>query len=159
MKMKSKKVLKIIAITLGSLMVLGASMAACSRSFHKHPDPEKIEKFVLWRVDDRLDDLDADKQQRKAVFSATKTIIADVKQMKASHKNDRHKQEILDELKKGEPDAQKYHQLVDERFEEFRAFVHRSLDTALNAFMVLNQEQRIELIEEVEEHIAEHHSS
>ena len=159
MKEKSKKKTKVIAITLVSLTVLGVSMVACGRSLHRHSDPEKIEKFVMWKVNDRLDDLDVNEQQRKEIVSSTKTIIADLRQIKMRHEKDNSKGEILNELKKGEPDVQKYHRLLDEHLDNLRGFAHRSLDTALRAFMVLDTNQRSEVIEEVEEHIAEHHSS
>ena len=159
MKEKSKKRMKVAAIVLVSLVALGGSVVACGRSLHRHSNTEKVEKYVMWKINDHLDDLDANEQQRKEIVSATKNIIADMRQLKASHKKDAHRADILNELKKGEPDSEKYHRLLDGHLDKLRDFAHRSLDTALNAFMVLDANQRSEVIQEVEEHIAEHHSS
>lgn len=141
-----------------AIVVLGIGVAAvgCGRSFRRHSDPEKVEKYVLWKVNDRLDDLDVDTTQRRVVLAATKSIIGDLRQMKEDHKDDTVKYEILSELERGQPDAEKYHRLLDEKLGLWKDFAHRSMDKALKAFMVLNKEQRKELIEEVREHIEDH---
>ena len=156
MESRRKKVLGFGIVFAVGVLGIGAAAVGCGRSFHRHPDPEKVEKYVLWKVNDRLDDLDVNNTQRQVVVAATKSIIGDLRQMKEEHKDDTLKYEILSELERGKPDAEKYHKLLDEKLQLWKDFAHRSMDKALKAFMVLNKEQRKELIEEAREHIEDH---
>lgn len=159
MKGTSRRIIRTVAIASLGVFILAGIGAGCSRSFHRPPDPEKMQKYVMWKLNDRLDDLDATDQQRKAIVAAANKVMADALKMKAAHKNESQKYEILDELERGDADAEKYHRIMDEKFDQLKGFAHRTLDTLLQAFMELDQNQRKELLEEAREHMAEHQSS
>lgn len=158
MDLKGKKTVRIAVISLLAVFGVSAAVVGCGRSIHKNRDPEKIRKYIVWQVNDKLDDLEATESQRKAVVAATEKIFADFMAMKDKQDDKIQKVKIISELERGVPNSEKYHQLLDQRLDSLRDFAHRTLDTALKAFMTLDTEQRKDLMEEVREHMEEHHS-
>ena len=158
MKKRQKKAVKIFLLSLLGVFVISAMAVGCGRSFRGHHDPEKVRKYVLWKVNDRLDDIDATDYQRQAVVGATEKIMADMRSMKEKGESKSKKLQIISELERGVPKAEEYHRLLDEKIDSFRDFAHRTLDEALKAFMTLDNSQRKELLEDVREHVEEHHS-
>jgi hypothetical protein len=50
-----------------------------------------------------------------------------------------------------------FHDKLDQRTEQFRELAHRTIDRGLKAWQILDRNQRAELIEQVRDHIDEHH--
>lgn len=158
MDKKRKKRMVIISLGLLGVFALSALAVGCGRSMHRHGDPEKIRKYAMWKINDKLDDLDATDYQRKAVVGAAENIMADFMNLKEKGEGKSRKLQIISELERGQPNTAQYHLLIDKKLDGFRDFAHRAMDQAMKAFMTLDEDQRKELLEEVREHIEDHHS-
>ncbi len=112
-------------------------------------DPERMKQFVTWRLDDKLDDLKATEAQRKSIHALKDGLFEDGKQVMEGQQAARA--EAFAQLTSEQPDAQKLHALVDERFEAMRALAHKATDAALEAHKVLTPEQRKVLADEFRE--------
>jgi Spy/CpxP family protein refolding chaperone len=141
-------------LVIGGVVALAMAATSCHRGHRHFKDPAKIQKMVQWKVDDVLDDLDATDAQRREIEAAAASIVTDALKLR-ENRDARHAQ-VLAELRKAEPDAKALHALLDQRVEAMRAFAHRSVDTALEAYAMLDENQRIALLDEIEEHL-EHH--
>ncbi|MFO8070786.1 MAG: hypothetical protein R6V85_02825 [Polyangia bacterium] len=125
------------------------------RLHHLERDPAKLESFVLWRINESLDDVDATDVQRRAILSRARLVIRDAVALHEEHEADHD--EIMAELESGRPDADWLHEMLDRRFEEVRAFAHRSLDRTLEAYGLLDETQRSILLEDFEDHFDRNH--
>lgn len=112
-------------------------------------DPERIKQVITWRLNDKLDDLQATDAQKQAVNGVKDRLFEEGKLMAQEHEAVR--QEILTQLESDYPDAQKLHGLVDNRIDAVRAFAHKVVDAALEVHKVLTPEQRKELATEYRE--------
>lgn len=112
-------------------------------------DPERMKQIVTWRMNDKLEDLGASEQQKQA-FNALKDSLFEQGQGLAQGQQ-AVRQELLTQWESVNPDSKRVHQLVDDRFEAFRAFAHRVADAALEAHRILTPEQRQAVAAEVRE--------
>ena len=112
-------------------------------------DPERMKQFVTWRLDDKLEDLDATEAQKKSIQALKDRLFEDGKQVMADGQAARA--EAFAQLSSDTPDAQKLHALVDARIEAMRAMAHKATDAALEAHQVLTPEQRKALAAEYRE--------
>lgn len=112
-------------------------------------DPERIKQFVTWRLDDKLEDLDATEAQKKSLHALKDRLFEDGKQMMVDQQAARA--EAFAQLSSEQPDAAKLHALVDARIEALRAIAHKATDAALEAHKVLTPEQRKALATEYRE--------
>ena len=149
MNTATKRSLVVIACL--SLAVTGL-LASCGRSHHGHGrfNPEKTQKFVTRKVNDTLDDLEADQTQRQKIHEIKDRILAKVVGMRASHRST-HKV-FLEELGKDRPDSKRLHGLLDERLDSLREKAHEGLDAVLEVHAILTPEQRIQLRKKIEDH-------
>jgi Spy/CpxP family protein refolding chaperone len=158
-KCKGKKRHGRTALIAGSVITALALTAAVVTSCGGHRsfknDPEKMRKFALWKVDDTLDDLDATESQKKQILGIADSVIRDWQKMK-EHKEQDH-EVLLAELEQRQPDATVFHDLLDRRSEQFNQLAHRTIDKALKAWQVLDRSQQAELLEEIRDHIDDHH--
>ena len=147
-----------LIVAAGLIIGLAATagvVASCGgHSMHHSKDPEKIRKFVLWKVDDHLDDLDATVQQKKQILKIAGRVLDDGMTLRKD--KDAHHATILGELESGSPDAPRLHGMLDDHIEQFRGFGHRTLDALLEAWNLLDENQQGELIEQFKEHIEDH---
>jgi periplasmic protein CpxP/Spy len=114
-------------------------------------DPERIKQMITWRLNDKLDDLNATDAQKQAVNSVKDRLFEQGKLLAQEHEAVR--QEVLTQLESDSPDAQKLHGIVDSRIDAVRAFAHQVVDAALEVHKVLTPEQRKELSTEYREHM------
>ncbi|MBN1207135.1 MAG: periplasmic heavy metal sensor [Myxococcaceae bacterium] len=112
-------------------------------------DPERIKQMITWKLDDKLEDLDATADQQKAVHAVKDRLFDEGKLLATEHQASRL--EVLTQLESDYPDAQKLHSLVDARLDAVRAFAHKVVDAALEVHRVLTPEQRKELSTEYRE--------
>lgn len=112
-------------------------------------DPERIKQMITWRLNDKLDDLQATDAQKQAVNGVKDRLFEQGKLMAQEHQAVRV--EVLTQLEGDYPDAQKLHGIVDSRIDAVRAFAHQVVDAALEVHKVLTPEQRKELSTEYRE--------
>lgn len=112
-------------------------------------DPERIKQMVTWKLNDKLEDLDATEAQVKSIHAVKDRLFEDGKVMATEHQAARL--EALTQLESANPDAAKLHALVDARIDAVRAFAHKVTDAALEVHRILTPEQRKELATEYRE--------
>jgi protein CpxP len=112
-------------------------------------NPERLQQMVTWRLNDKLDDLDATDAQRQSILAVKDRLFADGVKLMEEHHGVR--QEAFQQLASEAPDAQKLHALVDARIDAMRAFAHKMTDAALEVHGTLTPEQRQELATEFRE--------
>jgi Spy/CpxP family protein refolding chaperone len=112
-------------------------------------DPERIKQMITWKLNDKLDDLQATDAQKQAVNSVKDRLFEQGKLMAQEHEGVRV--EVLTQLESDYPDSQKLHGIVDSRIEAARAFAHQVVDAALEVHKVLTPDQRRELSTEYRE--------
>ena len=78
-----------------------------------HRDPERIKQMITWRLDDKLEDLQATDAQKQAVHGVADRLFEEGKLMAQEHEGVRV--EVLTQLESDYPDSQKLHSIVDTR--------------------------------------------
>ena len=121
---------------------------------HRGADPARMESFALWHVNETLDELDATEAQRRVILDRTRAVVRDAIALHDSH-DDGH-EVVRAELATGAPEADRLHALLDDRLDEVRAFGHRTIDRALEAYETLDADQRDALLAELEDHFDSH---
>jgi len=112
-------------------------------------DPERIKQMVTWKLNDKLEDLDATEAQKTSVNAVKDRLFEDGKRLAEEHQATRL--EVLTQLESDAPDAAKLHALVDTRIDAIRAFAHKVTDAAIEVHRVLTPAQRKELSSEYRE--------
>ncbi|MBZ4421796.1 Spy/CpxP family protein refolding chaperone [Myxococcus sp. RHSTA-1-4] len=112
-------------------------------------DPERIRQMITWRLNDKLEDLDATDAQRQSINAVKDRLFDEGSQLMQEQHAARA--EAFTQLASDTPDAQKLHALVDARIDAMRAFAHKLTDAALEVHGTLTPEQRKELATEFRE--------
>jgi Spy/CpxP family protein refolding chaperone len=112
-------------------------------------DPERIRQMMTWRLNDKLEDLDATDAQRQSINAVKDRLFDEGAQLMQDQQAVRV--EAFNQLASDNPDAQKLHALVDARIDAMRAFAHKLTDAALEVHRTLTPEQRKELATEFRE--------
>ena len=112
-------------------------------------DPERVKQMVTWKLDDKLDSLDATEPQRQSIHAVKDRLFTDGVQVMQEQRSARD--EAFQQLASDTPDRQKLHALVDARIEAMRAFAHKATDAALEVHGTLTPAQRKELADEFRE--------
>jgi Spy/CpxP family protein refolding chaperone len=136
-------------IAIAASAVLAVVLLSGFRGGGWNRDPERIKQMVTWKMDDKLEDLDATADQKKAVHAVKDRLFDEGKVLATEHQATRL--EVLTQLESDYPDAQKLHSLVDARIDAVRAFAHKVVDAAIEVHRVLTPEQRKELSTEYRE--------
>ncbi len=117
----------------------------------RHMNPERMKKFVDWKVADVLEELEADEGQSEKINALKDALFEEAKshfEGKAERRG-----EALELWEQKSPDRKAAHAMVDARIDELRALAHKATDAALDAHAVLTPEQR----GKVAEHIRDRH--
>ncbi|WP_224364048.1 Spy/CpxP family protein refolding chaperone [Hyalangium versicolor] len=117
-------------------------------------DPERIKQVITWKLDDKLEDINASDSQKQAVQGVKDRLFEEGKQLAEDHQATR--QEFLTQLESDTPDASKLHTLVDARIDALRAFAHKVVDSALEVHRILSPTQRKQLATEYREKMDVH---
>ena len=136
----------VLAVVLLSGFTGGPNAGCASR------DPERMKQIITWRMNDKLDDLGASEQQKQAFSALKDSLLAEGQGLAQGQQGVRA--ELLAQWESANPDSRRVHQLVDERFETFRAFAHKVADSALEAHRILSPEQRQAVSAEIRERAA-----
>ena len=118
-------------------------------------DPKKMEKFVTWRINDVMDDINATPTQRNAVLAVKDRLLPEVGRLMMERKGT-HDQ-FAQAWASDKPDAKALHALIDQRADELRALAHKVLDGALEVHATLTPAQREQLAAQAEEMHQMHH--
>ena len=151
---RSRNLIVALGVIIGLATTTGMIASCGGHAMHHGKDPEKVRKYVLWKIDDHLDDLDATKQQKKQILEIANRVIGDGMALRKD--KDAHHATILGELESGNPDSAKLHGMLDDHIEQFRGFGHRTLDAMIEAWNLLDENQQGDLIDEFKEHIEDH---
>ncbi|WP_426745293.1 Spy/CpxP family protein refolding chaperone [Myxococcus faecalis] len=112
-------------------------------------NPERIKQVVTWKLNDKLDDLDATEAQRQSIHAVKDRLLEQGAKLAEEQRGVRS--EVVGQLESATPDAKRLHALVDERIEALRAFAHQATDAALEVHGTLTPEQRKALATEFRE--------
>lgn len=110
-----------------------------------------MKQLVTWKLDDKLDTLDATESQRQSIHAVKDRLFSDGVLLMQEHRAVR--EESFQQLASDTPDRQKLHALVDARIEAMRAFAHQATDAALEVHGTLTPQQRKALAEQFREHV------
>ncbi|RYZ37299.1 MAG: periplasmic heavy metal sensor [Myxococcaceae bacterium] len=114
------------------------------------PDPARIHQMVTWKLDDKLDDLDATEAQRTSIHAVKDRLLTEGQGLMQGQQAARA--EAVTQLTSDTPDAAKLHALVDARVDAARAFAHKAVDAVLEVHRTLTPAQRQELAGDFREH-------
>ena len=148
-----KKILKRTAIVaLAAGLVVAVSAVACGG--HKKMSEKMMKRMIVGHVDDLMDEIDADDAQRARFTALAEGIADEALALKKAHKA--REKTLLKELQKPSPDREKLHAQVEEKFDLFEDFVHRTLDKLLDAYETLDADQKQIIVDELANHMENH---
>lgn len=139
-------------LTLVAVVGVVTMLGGC-RHRHGH-DIDEIHKYVSWRVDGLLDDIDATGDQRKVVEGAEERLFETAKQHRVD--KDRDALALVAEWESDEPNVDAIRALIDKKLEQHRAFAYQAVDEAIAIHEALEPAQRAELAEMIKERLADH---
>lgn len=112
-------------------------------------DVERARKFISWKVDDALDQLDATDAQRNTAQSLANELIDEGVKLRTAKETVRAG--LTEQWKRDRADPAVVHGLVDQMFEEVRAFAHKAADAAIAFHATLSPEQKKQALQMHEE--------
>ena len=153
--MLSAKLLILAATAAGSGAVgAGAIHAYARHCSHGGRHGAMMHKFVDFMVNEKLDEIGASDAQKQKVREVKDRLMARGESLRgervAAHK------EILEQLSRDQPDAERVHALVKERTESFARFADDVASGVLEVHAVLTPEQRQKLLAHAREHLDGH---
>lgn len=138
-----------------ALLVTALVLPSCGRHHsHERMSPERVKTMVAWKMNDFLDDIDANDEQRAVVTAEVGELLNDLLALRAQHQG--NERVVRTELAKAEPDGERLHALFDEHADEMRQLAHDALDSGLEIWAVLDESQRAEVRERFDEHMERH---
>jgi len=105
--------------------------------------PDKIDKFITFRINDMLDDITATPTQREKVLAAKDAVLASFLKNRDSRRQTH--QLLVAEWNSDTPDAKAVHAAIDAQIDAIRAMAHQAADQALEIHAVLTPEQRAQV--------------
>lgn len=154
--MLTAKVMLLAATAAGS----GAVGAGAIHAYARHcshgggPHGAMMHKFVDFMVNEKLDEIGASDAQKQKVRAIKDKLMAEGTALReermAAHK------EILEQLSRDQPDAERVHALVKDRTESFARFADDVTSGVLELHAVLTPEQRQKLLAHAREHMEGH---
>ncbi|MEL6544404.1 MAG: periplasmic heavy metal sensor [Myxococcota bacterium] len=139
----NKKVVIVALLAALPLVAVGSGVAYARWG---HGDRmERAQKFIKWRVNDMLEEIDATDEQSSKVNTVVDGLMRDALPMIEEHH--RAKGEFHEMLFSDALDPETLHKAVDARIAEFTEFAHKAADAAVELHGTLTPEQRDELRE------------
>ena len=114
-------------------------------------NPERVKQMITWRLDDRLEDIDATDAQKRSIQGLKDSLFEEGQRVMKEQKDSG--QELLTQWDAAQPDARAVHALVDARVDAWRGFAHKVADAFLEAHRVLSPAQRQQVATGVREHL------
>jgi len=153
-KSKHGRAMLIAGSVITGLLATAFVVTSCGGHRDFRHDPEKMRKFAMWKVEDTLDDIDATKSQKQQILAIADKVVRDFQALHDDKEQDH--EAVLAELERDRPDPQVFHELLDRRTAEFNKLGHATIDRALQAWKILDGNQRAELLEQIRDHIDDH---
>ncbi|MEZ4464483.1 MAG: hypothetical protein R3F43_08240 [bacterium] len=108
-----------------------------------------MKKFIDFRLNDMLDDLEADAGQRDRIFAVKDGLVQSAEQV-FEGRGELHTA-LLDQWSTEKPDAATVHRLIDERIDELRGWPTEAADAGLQLHGILTPKQRAAVAQQVRE--------
>ena len=139
----------ILATIAGALVLVvgGMTWSAVAHS-GKSWDGDRFERFVEWKIDDMLDEVDASDDQRERVRAIATAAIADMGEFREFKREGR--QALVEALTQETVDREALETLRQNKLETADRASQRLLTALADAAEVLTPAQRAELVEEWE---------
>lgn len=115
-------------------------------------DPERMKKFIEFRVNETLDDLDATDTQRSQILAIVDGMVS---KAQAEHQSGERRQlaeAIAKAVESDKPDTAAIDRLIDERAKRMTALAHEAVEAGRSVHAALTPDQRKELAERIREH-------
>ena len=132
-------------------LVIGIGSAFAHGPRHGR-NPERMKKFVDYRVNETLDELDATDAQRAQILAIVDGLIAKVQAEHAKGERKQLAEAVAAAIESNNPDTREIDRLIDERAQRMTALAHEAVTAARGIHAQLTPEQRKELAERVREH-------
>lgn len=138
---------KLIAgLAVGAALVGGIAVAGSELSDRK---VERAKQFITWKLDDALDELDANDRQRETAVALKDQLFEEGLKVKGTHEQVR--EGLVAQWKSDRVDANTVHALVDRFIDGARAFAHKAADAGITLHGALTPEQRALALQKMEE--------
>ena len=118
-------------------------------------DEEKMERFVEWKVEDMLDEIDATDDQREKVHAIAAATLADMEEFRDFGREGR--QALIEALTQETVDREALETLRQNKLAAADRASQRLLTALADTAEVLTPAQRQELAAELESHWRHHH--
>jgi len=138
--MTRKKKWTIVAAAGTAVVALGLAGWHKLRGCH---DAKALQGHLTHKVDRVLDRVDADETQRSKILAMTDRVFDEV--VTAHSSSTVTTQELLEQWNSDAPDAERLHELIDQRVAAYRKAAHEIVDGMLEAHATLNAEQRAQI--------------
>ncbi len=135
-----------------AVLIGGAALAGFGFGGHGRcggPNPERMERHMKAFLEDHLEDLDANDQQKKEIQGIATGLFGEAKALHGEREDMR--EQFLSFWDAESPDPKAVHAAVDARIEKLRAIAHKAADAGLKVHGVLNAQQRGQVSEAIRE--------
>ena len=136
------------------LVVGGITWSAVAHS-GKSWDGDKFERFVEWKIDDMLDEVDATDNQRNQIHAIVMAAVADLQEVRNLKREIRH--DLIAAFSNETVDRNELELLRQRKMETVDRMSQRALTALADAAEVLTPAQRQELVTEWKSHRRHHH--
>ena len=131
-------------------LVIGVGTAFAHGRHGKNP--ERMRKFVDYRVNSTLDDIDATDAQRVQILGIVDGMVAKVQAEHAKGERKELADAVAKAIESNNPDTAAIDRLIDERAQRMTVLAHEAVAAAAKIHAQLSPEQRKELAEKVRSH-------
>jgi hypothetical protein len=142
--MKQLSKLVSLAVIAGSFVFLAGWHGGC-RQLTPEEKVARLERHSIASVDDLMDDVDADLKQRAQAQAIRKRLVTAATPLIIEQ--EKAKELAYQQWDSPSPDREQIHQVVDERVDAFRKFLHLAADGVIELHQLLTPEQRAEVAE------------
>lgn len=115
-------------------------------------NPERMKKFVDYRVNATLDELEATDAQRVQILGIVDGMVAKVQAEHAKGERKQLAEAVARAIESNDPDTAAINRLIDERAQRMTALAHEAVAAATKIHAQLTPEQRKELAERLRAH-------
>lgn len=142
-----KRLSKISSLVLiaGSVVFLAGWHGGCRR-LSAEEKAARMDRHSTAMVDDLMDDIDADLKQRAQAQAIRKRLVNEATPLILEQ--EKVKQFAYQQWDSASPDRARVHEVIEERVDAFRKFLHLAADGVIELHQLLTPEQRKELVED-----------
>ena len=134
------------------VLVPCALVIGLGSAFARGHRPERVKKFVDYKVNATLDEIDATDAQRVQILGIVDALVTKVQAEHAKGERKQLADAVAAAIESDNPDTREIDRLIDERAQRMTALAHEAVTAARAIHAQLTPEQRKELAREVREH-------